>query len=103
MKRMRVGHRAMVTRRSSLELIVEATVTSILSLEGIGGREAPGEGVLVVSRGKQKLDSITLRLAIFAGFAGADVNALTIVHLDLDRLITAVPAHVESHVMSSLL
>ena len=47
--------------------------------------------------------SISRRLAVLARFARADVNALAIVHLDFDRLITAVTADIEAHVVARLL
>ena len=46
--------------------------------------------------------SIPRRLAVFARFARADVNALAVVHLDFDRLVTAVAADVEAHVVTLL-
>ena len=49
------------------------------------------------------LDSIPRCLAVFAGFAGADIDALAVVHLDFDRLITAVAADVETNVVTLFL
>src|SRR5215467_816457 len=46
--------------------------------------------------------SVSCRHSVLARFAGADVNALAIVHFDFDRLITAVAADVETHVVSFL-
>ena len=46
-------------------------------------------------------ESISCGLAVFARFARADVNALAIVHLDLDRLVAAVAADIEAHVVAA--
>src|SRR5947207_15888927 len=46
--------------------------------------------------------SITCRLAILARFACADVNALPVVRLYFDRLVTAVAPNVEPHVVAAL-
>ena len=45
---------------------------------------------------------ITGSHSVLARFAGADVNALAVVHFDFDRLIAAVTADVEAHVVSFL-
>src|SRR5437660_657933 len=46
--------------------------------------------------------SVAGRLAVFARFACANVNALAIVHLNLDRLIAAIAADIDTHVVSAL-
>jgi hypothetical protein len=46
------------------------------------------------------LNLIARRLAVFAGLAGADIDALIIVHLHFNGLITAVAADIETHVVS---
>src|SRR5438477_7636358 len=46
--------------------------------------------------------SVACSLAILARLAGADVNALPIVDLYFDRLVTAVTANVEAHIVTAL-
>src|SRR6476620_8346494 len=46
--------------------------------------------------------SVACSLAILARLACADVNAQPIVHLYFDRLVTAVTANVEAHVVAAL-
>ena len=43
------------------------------------------------------------RLAVLPAFAGADINALAVVHLHLDRLVTAVTTEVEADVVALFL
>lgn len=56
-----------------------------------------------VNTSYQPAQSIARRLAVLARFARAYVNALAIVHFNLDRLVTAVAADVEADVMAALL
>jgi hypothetical protein len=48
-------------------------------------------------------DLVSGGLPVLPAFAGPDVNPLTVVHLDLDRLVTAVPAEVEADVVAFIL
>src|SRR5438132_14436334 len=45
--------------------------------------------------------SVARGLAIFTRFAGADVNALAIVHLYFDSLVATVATNVKTHIVAS--
>jgi len=49
-----------------------------------------------------QIGSVTGGHSVFARFAPANVDALAIVHLNLDRLITAVAAGIDTHVVAAL-
>jgi len=45
---------------------------------------------------------VARRLAVFARFACTDVNALTLVHLNFDRLIATVAPNVKTYIVAAL-
>ena len=53
-------------------------------------------------RKREQTFSISRGLAVFARFASADVDALAVVHFDLDRLVATVAADIEAHIVSAV-
>src|ERR1700731_3509565 len=49
-----------------------------------------------------QIGSVAGRLAVFARFACADIDPLAPVHLNFDRLIAAVTADIDPHVVAAL-
>src|SRR5438105_2208599 len=75
---------------------------SLLAAPGNPTLPAPNKNLPSSSRRKIKSRSVTGCLSVFTRFACADVNALPVMHLNLDCLITAVTTNIDAHMVAAL-